>query len=162
MDKQISGLGLSRKSVEQLERVIDTADTLLYPAHLMIGGWRLFFAACFFAIVIFCQSIGWLCESLYHNGFMKTWFAAAQKAGEFPLGAAVIGLMLVVPMFLLLLPITRWFTAVLVLFWDRMFDSPPRVPGRLTAAEIISRGYDPNDFDFEKINGVIYGRRRHT
>jgi len=36
------------------------------------------------------------------------------------------------------------------------------VSGRLTAAEIITRGLNPNDFDFEKINGVIYGRRRGT
>jgi hypothetical protein len=51
---------------------------------------------------------------------------------------------------------------VLVLVWDRIVDSPPRIPGRLTAAEIISRGYDPEDFDFKQINGVFYGRRRGT
>jgi len=160
MDKQIGGLGLSRKSVEQLERVIDTADTLLYPAHLMIGGWRLFFGACIIAVILLCQGLGWLCNSIYHIGLVNTAIALFWKAGEFPTITAIIGLVLVVPVFLVMLPITRWFTAVLVLFWDRMFDSPPRVPGRLTAAEIITRGYDPNDFDFEKINGVIYGRRR--
>jgi len=55
MDKQeIGGLGLSRRSVEHLERVIDTADTVLYPAHLMIGGWRMFFAAVLLAIYGLC------------------------------------------------------------------------------------------------------------
>jgi len=51
MDKvPIGGLGLSPKSVEQLEGVIDTLDTTLYPAHLMIGGWRMFFAAVLLAV----------------------------------------------------------------------------------------------------------------
>ena len=27
---------------------------------------------------------------------------------------------------------------------------------------LLSFGHDPNDFDFEKIGGVIYGRRRGT
>jgi hypothetical protein len=162
MDKQqIGSLGLSRKSVEQLERVIDTADTLLYPAHLMIGGWRLFFAACFFAIVILCQSIGWLCSNLYQFGLVNTAVSVFKMAGDFPLTAVIVGLALVVPLFLVMLPITRWFTGLLAILWERIFGSP-RVSGRLSAAEIISRGYDPNDLDFEKINGVIYGRRRGT
>ena len=160
MEKQVGIVGLSRRSVEQLERVIDTADTLLYPAHLVIGGWRLFGAAIVISTILLCQGIGWLSSSIYNIGLVNTSIALFWKAGEFPIITAIVGLALVVPVFLLFLPITRWFTAVLVLFWDRMFDSLPRVPGRLTAAEIISRGYDPNDFDFETINGVIYGRRR--
>jgi len=66
MDKRERGnLGLSRRSVEQLERVIDTADTLLYPAHLMIGGWRLLGAVVIITIIPICQGIGWLHSSLY-------------------------------------------------------------------------------------------------
>jgi hypothetical protein len=161
MDKQqIGSLGLSRKSVEQLERVIDTLDTTLYPAHLVIGGWRLFFAACFFAIVIFCQSIYWLCTNIYQNGFSHTAVAIWKMAADFPIAAVLVGLLIIVPIFLVMLPVCRFFTALLALLWDQIFNSPPRIPGRITAAEIISRGYDPNDFDFEKINGVIYGRRR--
>jgi len=162
MDKQIGGLGLSRRSVEQLERVIDTADTLLYPAHLAIGGWRLLVAAIVISIILLCQGFGWLCSSIYHVGLVNTAIALFWKAGEFPIITAMVGLILVIPVFLVMLPITRWFTAVLVLLWDRIFDSPPRIPSRLSAAEIITRGLNPDDFDFEKINGVIYGRRRGT
>jgi hypothetical protein len=39
------------------------------------------------------------------------------------------------------------------------FVRAPR-PGLITTAEILTRGYDPEDFDFEQIKGVFYGRRR--
>ena len=158
MDRQqIGSLGLSRKSVEQLERIIDTADTMLYPAHLMIGGWRLFAGACVLAVIVLCQSIYWVCSNVYQYGWSAT---VVTIWNQFPLTGIFVGLFLIVPVFLVLLPLTRWFTAVLVLLWDQIFNSPPRIPGRITAAEIISGGYDPEDFDFEQINGVIYGRRR--
>jgi len=162
MNKQIGSLGLSRRSVEQLERVIDTLDTTLYPAHLMIGGWRLLGAAIVISVILICQGFGWLCSSVYHVGLVNTAIALFWKAGEFPIITAIVGLVLVVPVFLVLLPATRCFTGLLFILWERIFDSPPRIPGRITAAEIITRGYDPSDFDFEKINGVIYGRRRVT
>jgi len=161
MNKQISGLELSRKSVEQLERVIDTADTLLYPAHLVIGSWRLFFGACVIGIILLCQGIGWLYTSLTTVGLTNTAWALFWEAGEFPIITAVVGLVLVVPVSLLLLPATRWFTGLLLILWNRIFGTP-RKPGLITAAEIITRGHDPNDFDLERIDGVIDGRRRGT
>jgi hypothetical protein len=33
-------------------------------------------------------------------------------------------------------------------------------PGLITAAEILTMGYDPDDFDFEQIDGVVCGRKR--
>jgi hypothetical protein len=73
MDKrEIGGLGLSRRSVEQLERVIDTTDTVLYPARLMIGGWRMFFAAVLLAACGVCYGIWWICDSIYHVGVLHT------------------------------------------------------------------------------------------
>jgi hypothetical protein len=70
--KEIGGLGLSPRSVEQLERVIDTADNILYPAHLMIGGWRLLGAAIVIGIILLCQSFEWLCSSIYRVGVVNT------------------------------------------------------------------------------------------
>jgi hypothetical protein len=166
MDKQqIGSLGLSRKSVEQLERVIDTADTVLYPAHLMIGGWRMFLAAIALAIYGLCYFVWWVFDSIYHNGVISTvtdiCHSVAGLVREFPYVSAIVVLVIVVPVFLLLLPIFRWCTALLFTIWLRFsfaFSRP--APGLYSGAEIIARGYDPNNFDFEEINGVIYGRRR--
>jgi hypothetical protein len=127
----------------------------------MIGGWRLLGAAIVISIILLCQGLGWLCSSIYHVGLVNTAIALFWKAGEFPIITAVVGLVLVVPVFLLLLPVTRCFTGLLLIVWERIFGTP-RKPGLITAAEIISRGYDPDDFDFEEIDGVIYGRRRGT
>ena len=167
MDKrEISGLGLSPRSVEQLERVIDTADTVLYPAHLMIGGWRMFFAAIALAIYGLCYSAWWVCNDIYHFGVMHTMadicHNVAGLAREFPYGSAIVVLVVVVPVFLVLLPIFRWFTDVLMGIWSCHFGyvRPPR-PGLITAAEILTRGYDLDDFEFEQIDGVVYGRRRN-
>ena len=60
-----------------------------------------------------------------------------------------------------MLPFTKFFTGLIVILWNRIFGFR-RKPGRYTPAEIIERGLDPDDFDFEKINGVIYGKRRRT
>jgi hypothetical protein len=165
MDKQqIGGLGLSRKSVEQLERVIDTADTLLYPAHLVIGGWRMFLAAFALAIYGFCYFAWWVFESIYRNGVMTTvvniYHNVAGVVSEFPYVSAIVVLVVAVPVFLLLLPIFRWFTALLFAIWLRFFAFSRPAPDLYSGAEIITRGYDPKDFDFEQINGVVYGRRR--
>ena len=84
MNKQIGGLGLSPKSVEQLERVIDTVDTLLYPAHLAIGGWRLFGALIVISVIAGVQIIGWFYTNIQQHGFMWTWFEAARIAGDSP------------------------------------------------------------------------------
>lgn len=167
MDKQqIGSLGLSRRSVEQLERVIDTLDTTLYPAHLVIGGWRLFFAAIFFALYGICYGLWWVCDSIYHFGLMHTVADAhnntAALVSQFPFVSAVVVLVVVVPVFLLLLPIFRLFTELLMATWFslfRLFVRAPR-PGLITAAEILTQGYEPDDFDFEQIDGVVYGRRR--
>ena len=168
MDKrEIGSLGLSQKSVEQLERVIDTADTVLYPAHLMIGGWRMFFAAVLLAVYGLCYGLWWVCDSIYHFGVLHTvadaYHNTAALLKEFPYASVIVVLLIVVPVFWLLLPICRWFTEVLMAIWSIHFGfvRPPR-PGLITAAEILTRGYDPNDFDFEQIDGVIYGRRRGT
>jgi len=169
MDKQeIGSLGLSRKSVEQLERVIDTADTVLYPAHLMIGGWRMFFAAILLAVYGVCYGAWWICDDTYHFGVMHTiadiWQHVAGLLKEFPYGSVIVVLVIVVPVFLLLLPIFRWFTELLMAIWFSLFSPFVRAPrpGLITAAEIIARGYDPDDFDFEVIDGVAYGKRRGT
>jgi len=167
MDKrEIGGLGLSRRSVEQLERVIDTADTVLYPAHLMIGGWRMFFAAVLLAAYGVCYGIWWICESFYHFGVVHTMTDICHNVAglvkEFPYVSAIVVLAVIVPVFLVLLPIFRWFTELLMVIWFS-FSSPfvraPR-PGLITAAEIIARGYDPDDFELEQIDGVVYGKRR--
>jgi hypothetical protein len=166
MDRQqVGSLGLSRKSVEQLERVIDTADTVLYPAHLMIGGWRMFFAAVLLAVYGLCYGLWWVCDSLYHFGVVHTvanaYHNTAALVSEFPFVSVIVVLVIVVPVFWLLLPIFRWFTELLFAIWLRFsfaFSRP--APGLYSGAEIIARGYDPNDFDFEEINGVIYGRRK--
>jgi len=165
MDKQqIGSLGLSRKSVEQLERVIDTADTVLYPAHLMIGGWRMFFAAVLLAAYGLCYGLWWVCDSIYQHGVMITVADIFHSAGlvkDFPYVSVVAVLVMAVPLCLLLLPIFRWFTELLMAIWlsHSAFVRPPR-PGLITAAEILTRGYDPDDFDFEVIDGVAYGKRR--
>ena len=82
---------------------------------------------------------------------------------EFPYGSVIVVLVVVVPVFLVLLPIFRWFTELLMAVWlsRSPFVRPPR-PGLITAAEILTRGLDPDDFDFEQIDGVMYGRRRGT
>jgi len=169
MDKrEIGGLGLSRRSVEQLERVIDTADTVLYPAHLMIGGWRMFFAAVLLAVYGVCYGAWWICDSIYHFGVIHTvadaYHNTAALVREFPFVSAIIVLAIVVPVFLVLLPIFRWFTELLIAIWFSLFGAfvhAPR-PGLITAAEILARGYDPDDFDFEQIDGVVYGRRKEA
>jgi len=163
--REIGGLGLSPRSVEQLERVIDTADTVLYPAHLMIGGWRMFFAAVILAVCGVCYGAWWICDSIYQHGVMSTvadiCHSVAGLVKEFPYGSAIVVLVIVVPVFLMLLPIFRWFTELLMAIWlsHFAFVRPPR-PGLITAAEILTRGYDLDDFDFEVIDGVAYGRRR--
>jgi len=81
---------------------------------------------------------------------------------EFPFVSAIVVLVVVVPLFLVHLPIFRWFTELLMVIWLSLsspFVCAPR-PGLITAAEILTRGYDPDDFDFEQIDGVAYGRRR--
>jgi len=167
MEKQeIGGLGLSPRSVEQLERVIDTADTVLYPAHLMIGGWRMFFAAVLLAVYGVCYGAWWVCANIYRFGVMHTvsdvYHNTAALLSEFPFITAIVVLVVVVPVFLVLLPIFRWFTELLMAIWFSLFSPfvrSPR-PGLITVAEILTRGYDPDDFDFEQIDGVAYGRRR--
>jgi hypothetical protein len=62
--REIGSLGLSPRSVEQLERVIDTADMVLYPAHSMIGGWRMFFAAVILAVYGLCYGLWWVAALL--------------------------------------------------------------------------------------------------
>lgn len=167
MDKrEIGGLGLSRKSVEQLERVIDTADTVLYPAHLMIGGWRMFFAAVLLAVYGLCCGLWWVFDNIYHFGVMHTIADAYQNiaalVSEFPFISAILLLVVLAPVFLLLLPIFGSFTELLMAIWFSLFSPFVRAPrpGLITAAEVLTRGYDPDDFDFEQINGVVYGRRR--
>ena len=122
MDKQqIGSLGLSRKSVEQLERVIDTADTVLYPAHLMIGGWRMFFAAIALTVYGLCYFAWWVCDSIYRHGVTSTMADICHNVAgllkEFPYGSVIVVLVIVVPVFLLLLPLFRWFTELLVAIW---------------------------------------------
>jgi len=164
--REIGGLGLSPRSVEQLERVIDTADTVLYPAHLMIGGWRMFFAAVILAVCGVCYGAWWICDSIYHFGVLHTvadaYHNTAALVGEFPFASAIVVLVVIVPVFLVLLPIFRWFTDLLMAFWFSLFSPFVRAPrpGLITAAEILTRGYDLDDFDFEVIDGVAYGRRR--
>ena len=164
--REIGGLGLSPRSVEQLERVIDTADTVLYPAHLVIGGWRMFFAAVILAVSGICYGLWWVCDSTYHFGLMHTVADAYQNTaalvGEFPFVSAVVVLVVVIPVFWLLLPIFRWFTELLTIIWFSLFSPFVRAPrpGLITAAEILTRDLGPDDFDFEQINGVIYGRKR--
>ena len=167
MDKQeIGGLGLSRRSVEQLERVIDTADTVLYPAHLMIGGWRMFFAAVLLAAYGLCYGIWWVLDNIYHFGVLHTvvdaYHNTAALVGEFPYPSAIVVLVIGIPLCLVLLPIFRWFTELLMAIWFSLFSPFVRAPrpGLITAAEIIARGYDPDDFELEQIDGVVYGRRR--
>lgn len=164
--QQIGTLGLSRKSVEQLERVIDTADTVLYPAHLMIGGWRMFIAAVLLAVYGVCYGLWWVCDSIYRFGVMHTVADAYRNTtalvSEFPFISVIVVLIVVVPVFLLLLPIFRWFTELLTILWFSLFSPFVRAPrpGLITAAEILTKGLDPDDFDFEQIDGVVYGRRR--
>ena len=167
MDKQqIGGLELSRKSVEQLERVIDTADTVLYPAHLMIGGWRMFFAAVILAVSGICYGLWWVCDSVYHFGVVHTFVDAYHNTAallkEFPYASAIVVLVIGIPLCLVLLPAFRWFTELLTICWLSLFSPFVRAPrpGLITAAEILTRGYDPDDFDFEQINGVVYGKKR--
>ena len=169
MDKrEIGGLGLSRRSVEQLERVIDTADTVLYPAHLVIGGWRMFFAAVLLAGYGVCYGLWWVCDSIYQYGVMITvadiFHSVAGLVKDFPFGFAVAALVIGIPLCLVFLPIFRWFTELLMTIWFSLFSPFVRAPrpGLITAAEILTRGYDPDDFDFEQIDGVAYGRRKGT
>lgn len=168
MDRQIGSLGLSPGSVEQLERVIDTADTVLYPAHLMIGGWRMFFAAVLLAGYGVCYGLWWVGESIYRFGVLHTvadaYHNTAALVNQFPFISAIVVLVIVVPVFLVFLPIFRWFTELLMAIWWSLFSPFVRAPrpGLITAAEIIARGYDPDDFELEQIDGVVFGRRRGT
>jgi len=41
------------------------------------------------------------------------------------------------------------------------FIRAPR-PGLIPAAEILTRGFNLDDFDFEQIDGVVYGRRKEA
>jgi hypothetical protein len=167
MDKrEMGGLGLSKRSVEQFERVIDTADTVLYPAHLMIGGWRMFFAAVLLAVYGLCYGLWWVGDSIYHFGVMHTaadiCHYGTGLVKDFPYASAIVVLVIGVPLCLLLFPIFRWMTELLMaIWWSRSLGRPPR-PDRITVAEIITRGYDPDDFDLEQIDGVVYGRRKVT
>lgn len=94
-----------------------------------------------------------------------TWGDLDVEAGTLRVTAkppAIVVLVIVVPVFLVLLPIFRWFTQLLIVIWFSFFSPfvrPPR-PGLITAAEILTKGYDPEDFDFEQIDGIVYGRRR--
>lgn len=167
MDKrEIDGIRLSPRSVEQLERVIDTADTVLYPAHLVIGGWRMLFAALVLAAYGLCYGLSWVCDSIHRKGVMSTASDISHNVvgvvKDFPYVSAIVALIVVVPVFLLLLPIFRWFTELLMAIWLNLFSPFVRAPrsGLITSAEILARGYDPDDFDFEVIDGVAYGRRR--
>jgi hypothetical protein len=132
----------------------------------MIGGWRMFFAAIALALYGLCYSTWWVFDSVYHNGVMSTVADICQNVAalvkEFPYVSVIAVLVIAVPLCLLLLPIFRWFTELLIVIWFSLFSPfvrPPR-PGLITAAEILTRGYDPDDFDFEQIDGVAYGRRR--
>jgi hypothetical protein len=86
----------------------------------------------------------------------------AALVSEFPSVSVIVVLVIVVSVFLLLLPIFRWFTKLLMAIWFSLFSPFVRAPrpGLMTAAEILTRGLDPHDFDFEGIDGVAYGRRR--
>jgi hypothetical protein len=134
----------------------------------MIGGWRMFFAAVLLAVYGLCYGLWWVFDSIYHYGVMSTiadaYHNTADVLKEFPYVSVIVVLVIVVPAFLVLLPIFRWFTELLIVIWFSLFSPfvrPPR-PGLITAAEILTRGYDPDDFDFEQIDGVAYGRRRGT
>jgi len=168
MDKQEVGtLGLSRRSVEQLERVIDTADTVLYPAHLMIGGWRMLFAAVLLAAYGVCYGIWWIGDSIYRVGVMHTvadaYHNAAALVSEFPYVSAIVVLVIGIPLCLVLLPVFRFFTELLIDSWLSYFSFVRRSrTGLMSAAEILTRGYDPGDFDFQIIDGTPYGKRRGT
>jgi hypothetical protein len=130
----------------------------------MIGGWRMFFAAVLLAIYGVCYGIWWTCDSIYRFGVTQTvayaYHNTAALVSEFPFVSTIVVLVVVVPVFLVLLPVFRWFTELLMAIWcSRSFVRPPR-PDLITVAEIITRGYDPDDFDLEQIDGVVYGRRR--
>lgn len=86
----------------------------------------------------------------------------AALVSEFPFISATVVLVVVVFVFLLLPPVFRWFTEVLTIIWFSLFCPLARAPrpDLITAAEILTRGYDPDDFDFEVTDGVAYGRRR--
>jgi hypothetical protein len=92
----------------------------------------------------------------YHN--------TAALVSEFPFVSAIVVLVIVVPVFLVLLPLFRWFTQLLAAIWFSLFSPFVRAPrpGLITAAEILTRGFDPDDFDFEAIDGVAFGRRKGT
>jgi hypothetical protein len=131
----------------------------------MIGGWRMFFAAVLLAVYGLCYFVWWVFENIYRYGVVRTVAEICGNVGvllrEFPYVSAIVVLVIAVPVSLLLLPIFRWFTELLMAIWLSHFSfvRPPR-PGLITAAEILTRGYDPDDFDFEQIDGVVYGKRR--
>jgi hypothetical protein len=165
--REIGGLGLSPRSVEQLERVIDTADTVLYPAHLMIGGWRMFFAAVLLAVYGLCYGLWWICDSIYHFGVVHTvadaYHNTAALVSEFPFVSAIVVLVIGIPLCLVLFPVFRFFTEVLIDSCLSYFSFiRRRRTGFMSAAEILTRGYDPDDFDFQIIDGTPYGRRKGT
>jgi len=136
------------------------ADTVLYPAHLMIGGWRLFFAFIIISLIAGCQIAYLFYTNIQQYGFMHTWFEAARIAGNAPFFALFAMLIFIVPIALLMLPLTTGFTGLLFILRNKIFGRGPRKSGLLSVAQLIQKGCDPNDFVFEQINGVFYGRRR--
>ena len=126
----------------------------------------MFFAAVILAVYGLCYGLWWVFDSIYHFGLMHTvanaYHNAAALVSAFPFMSVIVVLVVVVPVFLILLPIFRWFTELLTIIWFSLFSPFVRAPrpGLITAAEILTRGYDPDDFDFEQINGVIYGRKK--
>ena len=115
-----------------------------------------------------CYGLWWISDSIYHFGVLHTvadaYHNTTALVSDFPLISVFVVLVVVVPVFLLLLPIFRWFTELLTVIWFSLFSPFVRAPrpDLITAAEILTRGYDPDDFDFEVIDGVAYGRRRGT
>jgi hypothetical protein len=91
----------------------------------------------------------------YHN--------TAALVSEFPYGSAIVVLVIGIPLCLVLLPVFRFFTELLIDIWLSYFSFVRcRRTGLMSAAEILTRGYDPEDFDFEIIDGIPYGKRRGT
>jgi hypothetical protein len=134
----------------------------------MIGGWRMFFAAVLLAAYGVCYGLWWVGDSIYHFGVMHTvadichYITGLVK--DFPSVSVIVVLVVLVPVFLVLLPIFRWFTELLMAIWGSLFSPFVRAPrpGLITAAEIIARGYDPDDFELEQIDGVVFGKRKGT
>jgi hypothetical protein len=143
--------------------VIDTTDTVLYPAHLIIGAWRMFFAVVLLAVCGVCYGLWWGFENIYHHGVMST-------AVDISLYVAGLKKIFRMP------PLSLWWLLASHCVWcccrssagsrnsswrfgGAVLSCVLRAPD-ITAAEIITRGYDPDDFDLEQIDGVVYGKRR--